>query len=122
MTWDAVSLVREISSATPTGWLSSRSSRERSWSLRTSSAGLRTGGLVGSGLDLADQRTEFLEDVIDGLDEPGTVADQAMAAAAGDTVDRTGDGEDLAVLLHGMVGGGERAAPRRGLDHDHAEA
>ena len=64
------------------------------------------GGLVGGGVDLADQRAKFLEDVVDGLDQPGAVADQAVAASARQTVHRTGNGEDLAVLLHGMVGRG----------------
>ena len=65
---------------------------------------------------------EFFEDVVDGLDQPGAVADEAMAAAAGQAVGRTGDGEDLAVLLHRVVGRRERPAPWRGFDHDHAEA
>ena len=70
-------------------------------------------------MDLADQGAELFEDVVDGLDESRPVADQAMAAAAGQAVNRAGDGEDLAVLLHRVVGRGERAAPRGRLDHDH---
>src|SRR5208337_1604141 len=42
-TWEAVRLVRVISSSTPTGWLSNWPSKDRSWSLRQSSAGWRTG-------------------------------------------------------------------------------
>ena len=37
-------------------------------------------------------------------------------------IGRTGHGEDLAVLLHGMMGGGERPAAGRGLDRDDAQA
>ena len=39
-------------------------------------------GLAGGGADFADQGAEFFEDVVDGLDEPGAVADQAVAALA----------------------------------------
>ncbi len=80
------------------------------------------GGLVGGGVNLADQRTKLLEDVVDGLDQAGAVADQAVAAAAGQAVHRAGHGEDLPVLLHGMVSGGQRAAPRRGFDDHDAQA
>jgi len=56
--------------------------------------------LVGRGVDLADQRAKLLEDVVDGLDQAGAVADQAVAAAAGQAVHESGYGEDLAVLLY----------------------
>ena len=42
--------------------------------------GVADGGLVGRGADLADQRAELFEDVVDRLDQPGAVADQAVAA------------------------------------------
>ncbi len=80
------------------------------------------GGLVGGGVDFANQRAKLLEDVVDGLDQAGAVADQAVAAAAGQAVHRAGHGEDLPVLLHGMVSGGQRAAPRRGFDDHDAQA
>ena len=121
MTWEAVMPVRTISSSTPAGWSSSWPRSDRSESERASSAGWRTGGLAGIGADLADQGAELLEDVVDGLDQPGSVADQAMAAPARQAVGRAGDGEDLAVLLHRVPGGRERAAARGGLDDDHAQ-
>jgi len=48
------------------------------------------GWLVGCGVDLADQRAKFLEDVVDRLDQAGAVTDQAVAAAAGQAVPRPG--------------------------------
>ena len=78
--------------------------------------------LIRGGPDLPDQRAELFEDVVDRLDQPGAVADQAVAAAAAEAVDRPGHGEDLAVLLHGVIGRRQRAAPRRRLDHDDAQA
>ena len=111
--------LRAISSSTPTGWLPSWPSNDRSWSLRQSSAGWWTGGLVRGGVDLANQRAKLLKDILDRLDQAGIVTDQAVAAAAGQAVHRAGHGEDLPVLLHGVVRGGQRPAPRRGLDdHD----
>jgi len=80
------------------------------------------GGLVRGGVDLANQRAKLLEDVVDRLDQAGAVADQAVAAAAGQAVHRAGQGEDLPVLLHGVVRGGQRSAPRRGLDDHDAQA
>jgi hypothetical protein len=44
--------------------------------------GVADGGLVGSGMYLADQGPECLEDVVDRLDQPRAVADQPMAVAA----------------------------------------
>jgi len=60
--------------------------------------------------------------IVDRLDQAGAVTDQAVAAAAGQAVHRAGYGEDLAVLLHGVVRGGQRPAPRRGLDDHDAQA
>jgi len=80
------------------------------------------GWLVGCGVDLADQRAKFLEDVVDHLDQAGAVTDQAVAAAAGQASNRAGHGEDLPVLLHGVVRGGQQPAPRRGLDDHDAQA
>ena len=84
--------------------------------------GMTDRGLVGAGADLLHQGAELFEDVVDGLDQPGTVADQAVAAAAGQAVDRPGDGEDLAVLLHGVARGRKRPAARGRLDDEHAQA
>ena len=80
------------------------------------------GGLVRGGVHLANRRAKFLEDVVDRLDQAGAVTDQAVAAAAGQAVHRAGHGEDLPVLLHGVVRGGQRPAPRRGLDDHDAQA
>jgi len=80
------------------------------------------GGLVRGGVDLANQWAKFLKDVVDRLDQLGAVTEQAVAAAAGQAVHRAGYGEDLAVLLHGVVRGGQRPAPRRGLDDHDAQA
>ncbi len=59
---------------------------------------------------------------VDGLDQLGAVADQAMAAAAGQAVHGPGHGEDLAVLLHGVVRRGKRSAARCRLDDHDAKA
>ena len=80
------------------------------------------GGLVRGGVHLANQRAKFLEDVIDRLDQLGAVTEQAVAAAAGQAVHWAGHGEDLPVLLHGVAHGGQRPAPRRGLDDHDAQA
>ena len=77
----------KIRSSTPVGWLLRWPSKERSWSVRASSAGWRTGG-SSARRNLADQRAELFEGVVDRLDQPGAVADQAMAAAAGQAVGR----------------------------------
>jgi hypothetical protein len=79
------------------------------------------GRLVGGGVDFFDERAKLFKDVVDRLDQAGAIADQSVAAAGSQAVDRTGHGEDLAVLLHRVVGRGERPARRRGLDHDHAK-
>ena len=77
--------------------------------------------LVGIGADLADQWSELFHDVVDGLDQAGTVADQAMAAPAGETIGWPGNGEDLAILLHGVPRGRQRPAARGRLDDQHAQ-
>ena len=83
--------------------------------------GMADGGSPsGAVLDLANQVAKLFEDLVDRLDQPA-VADQAMAAAAGQAVHRAGDGEYLAIPLHRMVGRGERPAPRGRLDHDQAK-
>jgi hypothetical protein len=80
------------------------------------------GRFIGRGLDRFHERTKFLKDVIDRLDQPRSVADQAMTARACEAVDRAGHGEDFAVLLHRVLRGRERAAPGSCLDHNHAQA
>jgi hypothetical protein len=79
------------------------------------------GGLTETGLDLAKSCAEFFEDVVDGFDEPGSVADELVTAAARETVGGAGEGKYLAVLLHYVSRGRERSAARSGLDHDDAE-
>ena len=88
--------------------------------MRASSAGWRTGG-SSARCNLADQRAKLFEDIVDRLDQPRSVADQAMAAPAGQAVDGAGDGDDLAVLLHRVVGCRKGSAPRSDLDDDHAK-
>ena len=46
------------------------------------------------------------------------LAQQGQAALGGRRVERTGDDEDLATLLHRPRGRDERAAASRGLDDD----
>jgi hypothetical protein len=46
-----------------------------------------------------NQRPRLVEDVVRHLHQPDTIADRAMAAAAGQAAHRTGQGELLAVLL-----------------------
>ena len=131
ITCDADSPLAAINWSTATGRSPRRSNTSRSASDRTSPAagvGAEAGaggpvpGLCRGGAgDLADLGAEFFEDVVDGLDQPGTVADQVVAAPAGQAVDRPGDGEDLAVLLGGVRRRRERAAPRGRLDHHHAQ-
>ncbi len=79
-------------------------------------------GLGRVGAHLLDQGTELLEDVVDGLDELGPVADQGMAAPAVEAIHRAGYREDLTVLLDRVPGGRQRSAPRRRLHHDDAQA
>jgi hypothetical protein len=93
---------RASRSSTGVGESSSRPRSERSESERASSAGWRTGGFSGIGANFLNERAELFEDVVDGLDQSGTVADQVMAAPARHAVRRTGDGEDFAVLFHGV--------------------
>ena len=73
--------------------------------------------VFGSGPNLLNQRAKLFQNVVDRLDQTGTVEDQAMAVPAGHIVGRPGYGEDFAILFHGMRRGRERpAAP--GCFHD----
>ena len=63
----------------------------------------------------------MFEDVVDGLDEGGAVAEEAMAALGGAVVDAAWDGEDFAVLFGGKAGGDEGAATGSGFDNDCAD-
>jgi hypothetical protein len=78
-------------------------------------------GLVRGGVDFSHKRPKLFEDVVDGFPESCALADQTVEAAAGDAVDRSGEGEDLAVLFHRMVVGEEGSAPRRGLENNDSE-
>jgi hypothetical protein len=53
--------------------------------------------------------------------QAGTVADQAMAAPAGQAVGRPGYREDLAILFHGVRRGGERPAARGCFNDQHTK-
>ena len=52
--------------------------------------GMADGGFVDVPLDLADERAEFLQNVVDRFDELRAVAEQFVAASAGQAVHRPG--------------------------------
>ena len=72
---------------------------------------------LGSGTNLLNQRTKLFENVVDRLNQVGTVADQSMAAPAGHAFGRAGYGKDFAILPHVVRRGRERRAAR-GCFHD----
>ena len=72
--------------------------------------------LLGIGANFLNQRSKLFHDVFDGFDQAGTVADQAMAAPAGQAIGRDRDREDFAILFHGVRRGRERSAARSRLD------
>ncbi len=78
-------------------------------------------GLRWTGLHFSDEWSELIDDVVDGLDQSGAVADQAVAASAGETIDRPWHGENLAVLLDRMALCRQRPAARRRLNHHDAQ-
>ena len=69
-----------------------------------------------------DQGSEFFQDIFHGLDEFGSVADQAVAAVGGAAVGGAGHGEHLASLVCGVGRGDECAAARGGFDDNQSEA
>jgi hypothetical protein len=96
--------------------------QERTFRVREGQLGrMADGRFLGSGANFLNERAELFEDVVDGLNQAGTVADQAMAAPARQAVGRTGDGEDFAVLFHGVRGGRQRSAAWGCFDNEHAE-
>jgi hypothetical protein len=100
---NAVSPVRTISSSTPAGTFL-RLPQQRSLLIgECQFGGVANRGLVRGGLNFSHERPKLFEDVVDGFPESCALADQAVAAAAGDAVDRSGEGEALAVLFHRMV-------------------
>ena len=74
-----------------------------------------------SGEQPAD-RVQVLDDLLRGLDELRTIADQPMAAVRQRVVDRAGQREDLAALLGGQARGDQRSRVQAGLDHERAQA
>ena len=96
--------------------------QERAFRVGKCQLGRMTNGrLLGIGANLLNERPELFEDVVDRLDQAGTVADQAMAAPARQAVGRPGDGENLAILFHGVTSGRKRPAARGRLDDQHTQ-
>src|SRR5690606_36538574 len=62
-----------------------------------------------------------VDDLVDRLGQPRSVADQLMAAARQRTVDRARDREHLAALFGRVAGGDQRARLEAGLDHQGAQ-
>ena len=77
--------------------------------------------LVRGGMDFANRWAELPEDVVDGLDQPGAVAEQAVAASGGQAVHGTGHRKDLAACFMAWWAVDSDPLRGRGLDHDHAE-
>ena len=121
MTWPAVIPVSAIRSSTATAWSCSFPRSERSSSERASSAGWRTGGLARVGANFLDERPELLENVVNGFNQSRAIANQTMAAPAGQAIGRPRHREHLAVLLGRVAGRRERAAAWSRLDDEHAQ-
>jgi hypothetical protein len=66
-------------------------------------------GRLGSDVDRGREWSEGFEDVVDVADEHSAVADELMAAGAGETVDGARDCEDFASLFVGVAGSVEGA-------------
>ncbi len=75
------------------------------------------GGAVGGG----EEVFEFAEDVLGAFAEFGAFLDEFVAAFAAGGIDAAGDGEDLAAVFDGHVGGDEGAAGEVGFDDDGAK-
>src|SRR5262245_25747530 len=67
------------------------------------------------------ERSELFEHVIDGLDQLGAVANQAVTAPRRAAIDAAGNGKDFAALFHGVASRDERARAIGSLDDDHTE-
>ena len=65
--------------------------------------------------------SECFEDIIDVADEQSAVADELIAAGAGEAVDRPGNSEDLAVLFLGVPRRVESAGASGSFDEEDAE-
>src|SRR3546814_1740427 len=63
------------------------------------------------------QRAQFLEDVVDGLDQLRALPNQGMTTACLRIVDRARDREHLAALFQRVARGDQRAGTMCGLDH-----
>jgi hypothetical protein len=74
------------------------------------------GRLLGIGANFVNQGTKLFHNVVDRFDQACTVADQAMAAPAGQAVGRARYREDFAILFHGVRRGRERPAARGRFD------
>ena len=92
--------------------------RERSFKVGKCQLGRMTDGwFLRSRANFLNQRAKFFENFVNGLDQAGTVTDQAMAAPAGHAIGRPGYGKDFAILFHGVRRRRERPAAR-GCFHD----
>ena len=70
---------------------------------------------------IAADRRKFLEDVVDRLDEPCALAQQAVTSAGHGVVDGARHGEDLATLFSRQPRRDQRAALQRRLDDERAD-
>lgn len=68
-----------------------------------------------------NQWSECLKDIVDAPNQGGAVADEVVAAFAGQGIDRPGERKHLAALFHGVPRGVQSAAFSIGLDDDHTE-
>jgi hypothetical protein len=97
-------------------------SQERSFRVGKCQLGRVTHGwFLWIGANFLNQGTKLFHDVVDRFDQAGTVADQAMAAPAGQAIGRARDREDFAILFHGVRRGRERPAARGRFDDQDTE-
>ncbi len=69
----------------------------------------------------SDERTEFFENIVDGFDQFGAVAEQAMAAVRHAAGNGAGNREDFTTLLGSVACGDEGAGTERRFDDNDAQ-